>query len=53
MGRNILVNKNTANRKCKIFHNPEVCSLIQPDCNCYQCPIAQYELYKEDLFREN
>ena len=41
-------NPNMVNRKCKHFNNPEVCRLIQEECNCYQCPIAELEFYKKN-----
>ncbi len=37
------------NRKCKYFNNPEACQMIQKECNCYQCPIVEWELNKKDL----
>ena len=37
------------NRKCKYFNDPEKCALIQPEYNCYQCPIVEWEINKKDL----
>ena len=37
------------NRKCKYFNNPEACRMIQEECNCYQCPIVEWEINKKDL----
>ena len=42
-------NKNKVNRKCKYFNQPEKCILLQPECNCYQCPIVSWEIDKKDL----
>lgn len=43
------LNKNKVNRKCKYFNQSEKCVLLQPECNCYQCPIVELELNKKDL----
>ena len=43
------INKNTVNRKCKYFNQPEKCALLQPECNCYQCPIVRWEIDKKDV----
>ena len=40
---------NMVNRKCKYFNNPEACRMIQEECNCYQCPIVEWEINKKDL----
>ena len=47
------LNRNMVNRKCKYFNQPEKCVLLQPECNCYQCPIVRWEIDKKDvdLFR--
>ena len=42
-------NKNKVNRKCKYFNQPKKCILLQPECNCYQCPIVEWEINKKDL----
>ena len=48
------INRNMVNRKCKYFNQPEKCELLQPECNCYQCPIVRWEIDKKDvdLFRK-
>jgi hypothetical protein len=43
------INRNMVNRKCKYFKQPEKCVLLQPECNCYQCPIVEWEISKKDL----
>ncbi len=43
------LNRNMVNRKCKYFNHPEKCVLLQPECNCYQCPIVRWEIDKKDL----
>lgn len=40
---------NMVNRKCKYFNNEEACRMIQEECNCYQCPIVEWEINKKDL----
>lgn len=41
-------NPNMVNRKCEHSNNPEICRLIQKECNCYQCPITELEFYKKN-----
>ena len=41
--------KNTVKKGCPFYDDSESCKKLQPKRNCYQCSLANVEIYKKDL----
>lgn len=37
-------NANKVKKNCKFYNRPVICSALQPECNCYQCVIAERDI---------